>query len=350
MISWATTGLAALGAVGVVMPNGGSRAAPTGGEPAPAVTAAGRFVDGTYTADAGTRRWRLWVPNGYDASRRAALVVLLHGCTQDPDDLARGTRVAEHADRLGVLVLLPEQPASANVKKCWNWFDPAHQRRGTGEPAIIAGMTRQVTREWSADERRVYVAGISAGAAMASIMAIAYPDLYAAVGLHSGIPFGAATDVMQGVGAMANGAPDTDRLARTAHEAMGRNARPVPAIIIHGAADAVVRPINATHTRDPWVAMNALALGLPAGGSASSTASAQAGGLSYAREHVRLRRGDANAEVVVITVDGLGHAWSGGSATGTFADERGPDATAEILAFLLAHSMPAAPAPNARQP
>jgi poly(hydroxyalkanoate) depolymerase family esterase len=316
------------------------------------IQAAGRFVDGVFTSDAGTRRWRLWVPNGYDPSRRLPLVVLLHGCTQDPDDLARGTRVADHADRLQVLVLLPEQPASANIKKCWNWFDPAHQRRDAGEPALVAGAARQVMREWSVDPRRVYVAGISAGAAMASVMAVGYPDVFAAVGLHSGIPFAAAADVMQGVGAMANGAPDTERLARVALEAMGTRARPIPAIIVQGAADPVVRPVNATNTRDIWLAMNALARGNPAAGPAAPTrSSAKAGGLAYTKECFGQTSPDAPCDVAVVMVEGLGHAWSGGSAAGTFTDERGPDATAEILSFLLARSMPAtSPAPNARRP
>ena len=316
------------------------------------VQAAGRFVDGVFSSDAGTRRWRLWLPNGYDRSRRLPLVVLLHGCTQDPDDLARGTRVAEHADRLNVLVLLPEQPVSANVKKCWNWFDPAHQRRDTGEPSLIAGATRQVMADWSVDRQRVYVAGISAGAAMASVMAIRYPDLYAAVGLHSGIPFGAASDVMQGVAVMSNGAPDTERLARDAVGAMGARARPMPAIIVQGAADAVVRPVNATNTRDIWLAMNALAAGGRVGAPASTSSTAEAGGLSYTKECVGNPTAAGRCDVVLLLVDGLGHAWSGGSSSGTFADERGPDATAEILGFLLDHSMPAAPAaaPNVSRP
>ena len=334
-----------------MMFGGGTDRAPAAAA-APGAAAEGRFVDGTFTGDAGTRRWRLWVPNGYQASRRAPLLVLLHGCTQDPDDLARGTRVTEHADRLGVLVLLPEQPATANIKKCWNWFDPAHQRRDAGEPALIAGMTRQVLREWSADERRVYVAGISAGAAMASIVAIGYPDLFAAAGLHSGIPFGAATDVMQGVSAMANGAPDTERLALHAHDAMGVYARPVPALIIQGAADPVVRPINATHSRNLWAAMNSLAIAKAGGAVLASTVStAEAGGLSYTRERLSGPPAEGNTDIEVIMVEGLGHAWSGGSARGTFADERGPDATAELLTFLLAHAKRATPlAPNARNP
>jgi len=310
--------------------------------PAAQVQAEGRFVDGVFNSDAGTRRWRLWVPNGYTPSQRLPLLVLLHGCTQDPDDLARGTRVTDHADRLKVLVLLPEQPASANVKKCWNWYDPKHQRRDAGEPALVAGATRQVMSEWSVDARHVYVAGISAGAAMASVMAIGYPDVFAAAGLHSGIPFAAASDVMQGGGAMANGAPDTQRLARAAFDAMGERARPIPVIIIQGAADAVVRPVNATNTRDSWFAMNALA----AGGRTTRNpdvkrSTAEAGGLSYTKECVgSATAADGTCDVLVVTIDGLGHAWSGGSSSGTFTDERGPDATAEILSFLLARSMP----------
>jgi poly(hydroxyalkanoate) depolymerase family esterase len=312
--------------------------------PAAQVQAVGRFVDGVFSSDAGTRRWRLWVPNGYTPSQRLPLLVLLHGCTQDPDDLARGTRVTGHADRLSVLVLLPEQPASANIKKCWNWYDPKHQRRDAGEPALIAGATRQVMSDWSVDARRVYVAGISAGAAMASVMAIGYPDVFAAAGLHSGIPFGAASDVMQGVGAMANGAPDTERLARAAFDAMGGRARPIPVIIVQGAADAVVRPVNATNTRDSWFAMNALAAGdRTTATPAVKRSTAEAGGLAYTKECVGSAMADGTCDVMVVTIEGLGHAWSGGSSSGTFTDQRGLDATAEILSFLLPRSMPSAP-------
>src|SRR5574338_1524506 len=250
-----------LGAAAVahaMMPNGGSIPAPTG--PA-AATTAGHFVDGAFTSDAGTRRWRLWVPRRYDGARRHALVVLLHGCTQDPDDLARGTRVTEHADRADVLVLLPEQPETANPKKCWNWYEPAHQVRETGEPALIAGMTRQVVQQWSVDPRRVHVAGISAGAAMASLVSVAYPDLFASVGLHSGIPYRAASNVMEGLQVMANGASEVDRLAHLAHTEMGARARPIPVISVQGERDPVVRPVNAAQTRGAWLAMNAAARG-----------------------------------------------------------------------------------------
>ena len=327
--------LAATLGVMTLMPNGGSNAAPAVTE---AGHAPGRFVDGAFTAEAGTRRWKLWVPNGYDASRRYPMIVMLHGCTQDPDDLARGTRASDHADRQGVLVLFPEQPESANPKKCWNWYDPANQKRDAGEPSLVAGMTRQVTREYSVDAQRVYVAGISAGAAMASVMAVTYPDLYAAAALHSGIPFGAASNVMEGVGAMGKGAADTTRLAHAAHDAMGARARVIPAMIVQGAADPVVKPVNATQTRDAWLSMNALARGRPRASTDSpKRMQSTAGGLSFVTECYG-RLGDA-CEVETLVVDGLGHAWSGGSKLGTFTDERGPDATSEIMRFLLAHRL-----------
>ena len=345
--------VAAVGAATTMtMPNGGNDAGPAAAERS---AARGRFVDGAFTSDAGTRRWRLWVPSGYDAATRHALVVMLHGCTQDPDDLARGTRVTEHADRRGVLVLLPEQPASANVKKCWNWYDPANQQRDAGEPALIAGMTRQVMGDWSVDPQRVYLGGISAGAAMAALVVVAYPDVYAAVALHSGIPYRAAANVMEGVSAMTTGAPDTPRLARAAYEAMGARARPIPAIIVQGAADPVVKPINALHTRDLWLAMNAFARGAkpeatPSRVTPTRRAERQVGGLDAVTECYGSGAAASECEVETLTIAGLGHAWSGGSKLGTFTDERGPDATAEILRFLLGHSMPAAARPNASRP
>jgi poly(hydroxyalkanoate) depolymerase family esterase len=303
-------------------------------------SAAGHFVDGTVTSGADSRRWRLWVPSGYDAGTRYPLLVLLHGCTQDPDDIARGTRISEHADKLGVLVLLPEQPESANPKKCWSWYDAAHQRRDIGEPSLIAGATRQVLAEWSVDAQRVYVAGISAGAAMASVVAITYADMYAAAGLHSGIPYRAAANVMEGVAAMSNGATDPNALATLALSEMGARARPIPAIIVQGAADVVVKPLNAEHTGRMWLAMNAAARGASSHESASPVETTrQANGLRVSESCYRGGGPSGTCEVKMLLVDGLGHAWSGGSKAGTFTDERGPDATDEMLRFLLAHRL-----------
>jgi poly(hydroxyalkanoate) depolymerase family esterase len=317
-----------------------------------ASSAAGRFVDGVFTSDAGSRRWRLWVPAGYDGRTRLPLVVLLHGCTQDPDDIARGTRVTEQADKLNLLVLLPEQPASANPKKCWNWYDAAHQHRDAGEPSLIAGTTRQTLGGWSVDSQRVYVAGVSAGAAMASVMAIAYPDVYAAAGLHSGIPYRAAANVMEGVAAMSRGASDPTALGTTAIADMGPRARAIPVIIVQGAADPVVKPVNAEHTRDMWLAMNDLSLGADARKAAPagpmSEQRYESGGLRVIESCYRSRAGKTGCDVITLFIDGLGHAWSGGSRAGTFTDERGPDATEAILRFLLEQRMPGAA--DARRP
>src|SRR5690349_16333449 len=146
---------------------------------------AGRWIDGAFSNSAGTRNYKLYVPGSYDPKKRHMLVVLLHGCTQDPDDIARGTRIAEHAEREGFLALLPEQPASANPKKCWNWYDPAHQARDAGEPSLIDGMTATVMHDYAVDPARVHLAGISAGAGMASLVAVAYPERWASLALHS---------------------------------------------------------------------------------------------------------------------------------------------------------------------
>ena len=310
--------------------------------------ATGRFVDGVFTSEAGARRWRLWIPGAYDGRTRLPLVVLLHGCTQDPDDIARGTRVTELADKLNLLVLLPEQPETANPKKCWTWYDAAHQRRDAGEPSLIAGMTRQTLGDWAVDSQRVYITGISAGAAMASVMAIAYADVFAAAGLHSGIPYRAAANVMEGVAAMTRGASDPVQLATTAMADMGPRARAIPAIIVQGLADAVVKPVNAEHTRDMWLTMNAL-VRRDAAPAVRPTAEqrSEAGGLGVITSCYPSRQVTTGCEVTTVFVEGLGHAWSGGSKAGTFTDERGPDATDVILKFLLTQRMPA---PNAVRP
>ncbi|HEX6910205.1 MAG TPA: PHB depolymerase family esterase, partial [Longimicrobium sp.] len=200
----------------------------------------------TFTGPAGTRRYRLFVPAGHDASRPAPLVVMLHGCTQDPDDFARGTRFNEHAGRAGAIVAYPEQLAEHNPQKCWTWFDRAHQGADAGEPAIIAGITREVMARHAVDESRVYIGGVSAGGAMAVNTAAAYPGLYAAVGVHSGIPWRAAGDVATALGIMRTGPSDDGgasiEAARTLLRSSGRPS--IPMIVFHGAGDAVVNPQN----------------------------------------------------------------------------------------------------------
>jgi poly(hydroxyalkanoate) depolymerase family esterase len=264
------------------------------------------------------------------------LVVLLHGCTQDAGDFARGTRIAEHADRDGFLVLLPEQPESANAKKCWNWYDPAHQARDAGEPSLIVGMTARVAEEYAVDPARIHLAGISAGAAMASLVAVAYPERYASLALHSGLAWRAATSVVGALTAMAKGIQDADALGVVAVKAMGTRARAIPTLVLHGGKDAVVNAANGRQAARQWVVTNSRALGIDS--LSAERTSGRDGGYGWVRSCYRTG-GVCLVEEIVI--DELGHAWSGGSREGTFTDERGLAATPELLRFFREHPMPA---------
>ena len=309
---------------------------------------AGGWVDGSFTNPGGTRRYRLYVPGSYDPAKRHMLVVLLHGCTQDPDDLARGTRIAEHAEREGFLALLPEQPASANPKKCWNWYDPAHQARDAGEPSLLDGMTAQVARDYAVDPARIHLAGISAGAGMASLVAVAYPERWASLALHSGLAWRPATSVMEALGAMAKGVADPDALGVAAHAAMGSRARAIPVLVVHGGKDAVVNPVNGRQGARQWIVTDQRALGVER--LAAEESSGEENGYHFTRAvH---RDGGGRTIVEEWVVQELGHAWSGGSREGTFTDEHGPDVTREMVRFFREHprrdAAAASPAPARR--
>ncbi len=271
----------------------------------------GAFLHGSYTNEAGTRRYRLYVPSR-PASGPRPLVVMLHGCTQDPEDFAAGTTMNLAAEEKGCLVLYPEQTASANHSQCWNWFDAAHQQRGQGEAGILAGMTRQVLREHGGDPAKVHVAGLSAGGAMAAVLAAAYPDLYAAVGVHSGLAAGSARDLITGLQAMKGNARGGRR-----HASPGRR---VPAIVFHGDQDAVVHPSNGQAVYRQFGGKPASEIEEGGQGSTKTMALDEAG--RVVAEHWILH--------------GHGHAWSGGSTAGSYAVDSGPNASAEMLRFFLA--------------
>src|SRR5918999_2600708 len=219
----------------------------TEGEADPEVVpAGGRFVERSYTNQVGTRGYKLYIPSGY-LGQEVPLVVMLHGCTQSSNDIAAGTRMNALAEEHIFLVAYPAQAQGANMNKCWNWFKASDQQRGRGEPSLVAGITRQVIDEYNVADGRVYVAGMSAGGAMAAIMGEAYPDLYAAVGVHSGLAPGAAYDMPSAFAAMHRGGPATPRQDVPTATATGQSARIVPAIVFHGDHDKTVHPRNADH-------------------------------------------------------------------------------------------------------
>jgi poly(hydroxyalkanoate) depolymerase family esterase len=286
--------------------------------PTVAVPEGAAYLARSFACAAGSRDYKVYVPSGVKA-RRLPLIVMLHGCTQNPDDFAVGTGMNRLAQERGFIVAYPEQPASANPSACWNWFDVAHQMRDEGEPAILAGVTRAVIAEFDVDPARVYVAGLSAGGAMAATLSATYPELYAAAGVHSGLPYGAAADLPSALRAMRGSKTPP---ARRARRPKGR----VRTIVFHGANDKVVHPSNAA-------AILADARAGLADRAQELIQDGVAAGRTYTRALVVDGRGVLEAESWAI--DGLGHAWSGGSPEGSFADAHGPDASREMLRFFL---------------
>lgn len=331
--------LLALAACGPAPKGGGE--APTPAPVAAPVPAEGRWLTGTYESGGASRRYRLYLPLGHDQNRARMLVVLLHGCTQAPDDLARGSRIAAHADENDFVALLPEQPVAANAHKCWNWYEPAHQGRDAGEPALIAGMTQQVMRAYRIDPARVHIGGISAGAAMAQNVVVAYPRIWASAAMHSGIPWKVAEDLTAALGVMQRGSRNVDGLGERAGGTIGRGSPPIPVLVIHGRSDAVVHPLNGAQTARLWTVLNArLWAGFrPEGRLVTTETSGVTGGYRWTRSVYGSERASLVEELVVTE---LGHAWSGGSSQGSYADERGPDATAEMVRFFHAHPRPPA--------
>jgi len=304
-----------------------AKPAPHVDEPLP-----GAFLNRSFANHAGTRNYMLYVPASYatESSDPVPAIVMLHGCTQSPHDFAAGTRMNALADQHGFLVIYPAQAANANGSRCWNWFRPEDQMRDSGEPSLIAGITREVASEYRIDARRIFVAGMSAGASMAVILGAMYPELYVAVGAHSGLPFGAAHDMPSAFSAMQGGAalPGFPTLAATpSSRAEGWNR--TPTIVFHGDNDRTVNARNG----------DAIVEQVTIVGSAQPRlrANIQAGTAPGGRRYRRTDYVDHANQTVVEhwMVHGAGHAWSGGSPRGSFTDPTGPDASAEMIRFFL---------------
>jgi poly(hydroxyalkanoate) depolymerase family esterase len=278
--------------------------------------AQGSFEARRHTGPAGQLDYMLYRPEA--ALPGMPLIVMLHGCTQTPEDFALGTGMNRLADEVGILVAYPRQPQAANQQRCWNWFRPGDQERGRGEPALIAGVTNDVIEAEHADPTRVYAAGLSAGGAAAAIMADAYPDMFAAVGVHSGLPCGAARNLPGALSAMKRGSASG-----------GKRRKPspfVPLITFHGDCDGTVHEANARELVAAATAAAGVSLQV-------EVETGTSGGRNYARG---LSRDDAGTVLIEQwTITGAGHAWSGGNPAGSHADAKGPNASREMLRFFL---------------
>ncbi|MDR5758395.1 PHB depolymerase family esterase [Caballeronia sp. LZ035] len=275
----------------------------------------GQFSTQRHVSAVGQRDYKIYVPT-LPRSEPLPLVIMLHGCTQDADDFAAGTRMNALADTHGFIVAYPVQPQSANASKCWNWFKPSDQQRDQGEPSLIAGITREIMANHNIDPKRVYVAGLSAGGAMAAVLAQTYPDLYAAAGVHSGLPVGCAHDLPSALAAMRGGQPRSH-----ARRSARADSHPCPLIVFHGDADATVHLANANELVREFSASEVIT-----------------DGASSARKHtVRIMTSQTGADAELWVIHGAPHAWAGGSSSGSYTDPSGPDASAEMIRFFLNH-------------
>ena len=294
----------------------------------------GGFEVDEFSNDAGSRTYKVYVPARKFKGPRP-MIVMLHGCTQTADDFAAGTQMNRLADEHGFLVVYPEQAAGSNASMCWNWYQPQDQVRGTGEPSLIAGIVGEVARRHGTDPRCIYVAGLSAGAAMAVVLGETYPELFAGVGAHSGLPYCSAHDIPTALAAMngwhggIRGWESVSGPAGTPRHAL----RAVPVIVFHGDRDHTVQSANG----DCIVQQASDAYGAPAQGarlSVRSEAGVASGGRSFTRTVHADGKGQARIESW--TLHGAGHAWSGGHASGSYTDGAGPDASAEMVRFFMA--------------
>src|SRR5688572_31406994 len=295
---------------------------------APILPKGARFEQLAFANEAGSRDYKLYVPSSF-TDQPVPLVMMLHGCTQSPDDFAAGTRMNLLAEEFGFLVAYPAQPKSANPSKCWNWFRPGDQCRGQGEPAVMAGIAQQIATDFPIARSQIYVVGLSAGGAAAAILGATYPDIFAAVGVHSGLACGAATDVPSAFRAMRQGHSGAKPYRRAGPS------QPIPTIVFHGDSDTTVSSVNGDHVIAQAKASADLKRSIRSGYSRS--------GVKYT---CIVEADEAGRTIVEHWVlHGCGHAWSGGSVEGSYTEPRGPDASREMIRFFFQHRTPSTTEP-----
>lgn len=300
--------------------------------------ASGTFTESYYGSNF---YYKVYVPSTYTGTANVPLMVMVHGCLQNPDDFAAGTRMNALAEEKGFLVLYPKMNVLANPNMCWNWFYDYNQHRGvSGEPDIIKGMVDAVKSKYKIDNDKVYAAGLSAGAGMVSILGATYPNVFHAIGISAGVEYSAAITALGGVTAMSYGGVDPDYAGKLAYQEMGSLKRRMPVIVFHGSSDTVVNPVNATQVIAQWAQTNDYIDDGVDNDSikavADSTTNGQvSGGRSYTKY---VYKDKAGAELMqYYKVTGMSHAWSGGSSAGSYTDPAGPDATRIMWDFFTTH-------------
>jgi poly(hydroxyalkanoate) depolymerase family esterase len=278
----------------------------------PVIPPGARFPEAIHQTPAGSRHYRSYLPASLAKGAPRGLILMLHGCGQTPDDFAVGTRMNAHAEAHRLILVYPAQGRIDNPRGCWNWFRPAHQGRGTGEPEILADLARTVAAGHGVPPGRVFVAGLSAGGTMAAVLGASYPELFAGVGVHSGTPQGSANDALSALAVMRGEAGPGQQVPGLE----------VPLIVFHGDADTVVHPANGVR--------------LATAGREADARHARRGCTGGRRFSRWVERGDGSRPPLEYwSIEGAGHAWSGGDAAGSFADAEGPDASAEMVRFFL---------------
>ncbi len=298
-----------------------------------------------YNGPAGSLPYYVYIPANYQIGTSVPLIVMLHGCTQTAVDLAASTKMNQLADQYQFIVAYPQQASTNNRYFCWDWYEPANQYRGSGEPAMIIAIVQamqQNSAQWTIDPNRVYVAGISAGAAMSVILGATYPDIFAAVGVHSGLEYQAATTFKSVLKVSQQGGPDPVQQGLAAYNAMGNVARVVPTIVFQGVNDYIVHPINGDQVIQQWMRTDALASNGMYEATFSSPASVTNGKVPGGHAYTVYTWNDNDGKDLqeYWKVNGLGHAWSGGSEGVAYSDPQGPDASLAMYTFFMNYPMP----------